>query len=114
MSSERHNLVYLDSNANHVPSQATMKEAMRIHPAVAYPLERLVPKGGAELCGVHLPGGTRVGINASVVHMNKEVFGEDVDEFRPERWLDADVEQLKIMEKSFLAVSYPNFCIYTK
>lgn len=91
-----------------------MKEAMRIHPAVAYPLERLVPKCGAKLCGVHLPGGTRVGINASVVHMNKDVFGEDVDEFRPERWLDADVEQLKIMEKSFLAVSYPTFYIYTK
>lgn len=81
-----------------------MKEAMRLHAGVGYPLERLVPKGGAELCGVYLPGGTRVGINPWVVHMDKEIYGEDAAEFRPERWLKASAEKLKLMDRSFLAV----------
>jgi cytochrome P450 len=78
---------------------------MRLHSAVGYPLERLVPKGGTDLCGVHIPGGTRVGINAWVIHMNKDIFGDDVREYRPERWIECSPEQFKVMERSFLAVS---------
>ncbi|KAL6411019.1 pisatin demethylase cytochrome P450 [Ilyonectria robusta] len=80
-----------------------MKEAMRIHPAVGFPLERYVPSGGAEICGHKLPAGTNVSISAPVIHLNKDVFGEDAIEFRPERWLEASPEQLRIMDRSFLA-----------
>ncbi|ETI22722.1 hypothetical protein G647_06798 [Cladophialophora carrionii CBS 160.54] len=83
--------------------QAVMKEAMRLHPGVAYPLERYVPPEGATICGVELPGGTNVSITAPVVHLDKTVYGEDADVFRPERWLDAEPERLKLMERSFLA-----------
>lgn len=82
-----------------------MKEAMRLHPGVSYPLERLVPEGGAELCGQKLREGTNVGINPVVVHQNREIFGDDAAQFRPERWLEADQEQLKIMERTLLTVS---------
>lgn len=85
--------------------QAVLKEAMRVHPAVGLLLERTVPPGGCEIAGTVLPHGTIVGINPWVLHHNPEVWGEDVDAFRPERWLDADSEQLKVMERSFLAVS---------
>lgn len=82
-----------------------MKEAMRLHPGVSYPLERLVPEGGAELCRQKLREGTNVGINPVVVHQNRESFGDDAAQFRPERWLEADQEQLKIMERTLLTVS---------
>src|ERR1700761_2807851 len=85
-------------------SQACLKEAMRLHPGVAYPLERYVPPEGATICGVELPGGTNVSITAPVVHVDKTVYGEDADAFRPERWLEAEPERLKLMERSFLAV----------
>lgn len=85
-----------------------MKEAMRLHPAVGFPLERFVPDGGATNCGQYLPGGTIVGMSAPVVHTNKEVWGDDADEFRPERWIDSDAEQLKLMDRSFLAVRPPS------
>jgi len=92
--------------------QAVLKEAMRMHPAVGLILERLVPKGGCTISGTWLPGGTIVGINPWVLHRDKSVYGEDADIFRPERWLEASTEQLKVMERSFLAFgSGPRTCI---
>ncbi|KAK1764032.1 cytochrome P450 [Phialemonium atrogriseum] len=83
--------------------QAVLKEAMRVHPAVGLLLERLVPSGGCKIAGTWLPEGTTVGIDPWVLHRNKQVYGEDADVFRPERWLEADAETLKVMDRSFLA-----------
>ncbi len=84
--------------------QAVIREAQRVHPAVGLPLERVVPKGGATLCGQFFPQGVRqtpsllihtilcpprsvlplmsmtdmqtvVGINCWVAHHNSSVFG---------------------------------------
>lgn len=85
--------------------QAVIKEALRMHPAVGLLLERVVPYGGAEVGGAWLAGGTVVGINPWVAARDKEVYGEDTDNFRPERWLEADGNKLKLMERNFLAVS---------
>jgi cytochrome P450 len=52
-----------------------------------------------------LAGGTVVGINPWVAARDKEVYGEDSEIFKPERWLDADEKGLKAMERNFLAVS---------
>ncbi|RVX69338.1 hypothetical protein B0A52_06933 [Exophiala mesophila] len=86
--------------------QAVMKEALRIHPGVAFPLERYVPPEGAVICGKAVPGGTNVSVNAAVIHMDKNIFGPDADQFRPERWIDASPDQLKLMDRSFLAFGY--------
>lgn len=84
-----------------------MKEAMRLHPGVGFPLERYVPAEGATICGVNLPGGTIVSMSAPVIHHDESVFGTDAGTFRPERWMEASPEQLKIMDRSFFAVSLP-------
>lgn len=75
---ESQHLPYLD---------ACIKEAFRLHPAAGLPLERIVPKGGTEIAGHFVPGGTIVGCSAWLIHMNKGIFGEDADVYRPERWL---------------------------
>lgn len=77
---------------------------MRCHPAVSMPLERVVPEGGMNICNVYLPAGTVVGMNPSVVHHDKTAFGEDAAAFRPERWIEASDERLKLMERSFITV----------
>ncbi|RDH36020.1 cytochrome P450 [Aspergillus welwitschiae] len=86
--------------------QAVIKEAMRCHPGVSFPLERVVPEGGADLCGVHLAAGTVVGINPAVLHHDTSIFGDDAGEFRPERWIESTEEQVKIMDRHLLTFGY--------
>ncbi|EAQ82928.1 hypothetical protein CHGG_10746 [Chaetomium globosum CBS 148.51] len=91
---------------------AVINEAMRIHPATGFILERLVPKGGATLHGVYLPENTVVGVNSWVLHRNKDVFGEDVHSFRPERWIDGDENRIKEMKRNLLTFGAgPRGCI---
>jgi cytochrome P450 len=84
---------------------AVVKEALRIHPAVGLLLERIVPEGGVTLCGQLFPAGTIVGCNPAVVHFDKKVYGAKypVEEFRPERWIEASAELRSLMERSSLA-----------
>jgi cytochrome P450 len=84
--------------------KAVVKEAGRIHPPFGLPLERIVPEGGAEICGRFFDEGTIVGMNAWVVYRNTETFGEDADIWRPERWLTSDREAVKNMENALLTV----------
>ncbi|KAL8660828.1 MAG: hypothetical protein Q9202_006155 [Teloschistes flavicans] len=79
---------------------ACIKEAFRLHPAVGLPLERVVPPQGADICGQRVTGSTIVGCSAWVIHRRSEVFGEDVDAYRPERWLEASKETRKTMEST--------------
>lgn len=83
-----------------------MKEAMRLHPAVGQLLERAVPPGGATIEEVSLLGGMSVGINPWAVSRDRTVYGKDADGFRPERRLESSPEQLRLMERNFLAVCH--------
>ncbi|KAH8170821.1 cytochrome p450 domain-containing protein [Sarocladium implicatum] len=82
---------------------ACIQEAFRMHPAAGLPLERIVPPEGAEIAGHFIKGGTIVGCSAWVIHRRPEIFGQDVEVYRPERWLpeqgkDADAEARRIKE----------------
>ncbi|KAK5328542.1 hypothetical protein LTR93_002327 [Exophiala xenobiotica] len=88
--------------------QAVMKESLRIHAATGLPLWRVVPEGGVEICGYFFPEGTTIGINTWCAHYNEDVFGPDVKEFRPERWIEAEKEggeTFKNMEAYYMPVS---------
>lgn len=76
--SESQKLPYLD---------ACVKEAFRMHPAAGLLLERIVPEPGVEIAGEYVKGGTIVGCSAWVIHRRPEIWGDDVDVYRPERWL---------------------------
>lgn len=87
------------AEANKLPYlDACIQESLRLHPAAGLILERVAPPQGVEILGHFVPGGTLVGCNAWVLHRRPEIFGKDVDTFRPERWLEASPTQLKDMK----------------
>ncbi|KAK0636793.1 cytochrome P450 [Bombardia bombarda] len=79
-------------------TQACLKEAMRVRPAVGLNITRFAPPEGAELDGHFFPGGTSIAVNGWVLHRDREIFGQDADVFRPERWLE-DEERARKMER---------------
>jgi cytochrome P450 len=90
---------------------AVIKEALRIHPAAGLSLERVVPLGGTEICGRYLPAGTIVGCSAWTIHQSKEIFGKDVDAFRPERWLEDPVNASNMNQSLFTFGAGARTCV---
>ncbi|RAL03462.1 cytochrome P450 [Aspergillus ibericus CBS 121593] len=82
--------------------QAVIKESMRLHPGVGFPLFRVVPRGGAVICDKFFPEGTNVGINSWVMHRDESIWGANADDFVPERWLLKDAEKLRLMEQCLM------------
>lgn len=66
---------------------ACIKETFRMHPPPRFSLERVLPVQGAMVAGEKLPGGTIVSVHPWAISRNADVFGADVDTFRPDRWL---------------------------
>ncbi|KAK8132120.1 cytochrome P450 oxidoreductase [Apiospora kogelbergensis] len=84
---------------------AVIKEALRLHPATGLPLWRVVPEGGATVSSQYFEAGSVLGINVWVAHYDRDVYGDDVDVFRPERWIETekeDPERVRRMEANYM------------
>ncbi|KAI0405626.1 cytochrome P450 [Xylaria palmicola] len=85
--------------------QAVVKEAMRLFSPVNNPLSRDTPPEGDTVTidgkEVYLPGGIKIIPSFKAMHRNRSVYGDnaDVDEFRPERWIEeTDERKLEAMK----------------
>ncbi|KAJ5391839.1 hypothetical protein N7509_007329 [Penicillium cosmopolitanum] len=81
-----------------------VKETMRLCPSAPNIFPRYVPEPGLELYGKFAPAGTEITCNPYLVHRDPALYGEDAEEFRPERWLDA--EKAKLYNKYNFAFGY--------
>ncbi|RMD41601.1 hypothetical protein DV735_g3542, partial [Chaetothyriales sp. CBS 134920] len=98
--------------------QQVIWETMRIHSTSAIGLPRLVPYPSAEtpnaknceILGHSFPPGTTLSVPSYTIHHSKEIWGDDADEFVPERW---DEGRLTSRQKeSFIPFSYgPRACV---
>jgi len=80
--------------------RAVIYETLRIHPPNILLACKEVPPEGVTLDGMFIPGGTDIAQNSWSMGRNKELYGEDVDVFRPERWLrEGDDEKREEMER---------------
>ncbi len=70
--------------------QAVINEGLRLHSTVAMGLPRVAPEGGMTILGNYFPGGTVISVPTYTIHRDPAVFGDDVEEFRPERWSECD------------------------
>lgn len=78
--------------------QAVIKESLRIHPPIPGLLSKRVPPGGDIIDGHYIPEGTRIGHNIWSAQRS-QIFGADPNIFRPERWIEAEREQLLQMQQ---------------
>ncbi|KAF3397743.1 Cytochrome P450 monooxygenase mpaDE [Penicillium rolfsii] len=79
--------------------EAVIKEGLRYALLLQLTMDRIVPKGGMDICGYNIPEGMTVGCQSRVIHFDKSVYGEDAESFRPERWIEASPEQRKLMDR---------------
>jgi hypothetical protein len=79
--------------------QAIVKEGLRMFPPITGLMSKQVGPRGDTFKGVWLPGGTKIGNCTWGLLRRKDIWGEDAEVFRPERWLEvADAEKLREME----------------
>ncbi|KAK3831646.1 MAG: cytochrome P450 [Linnemannia elongata] len=65
---------------------ACVKELLRFIPPV--PTTSRVAAEDDTILGYDIPKGTQVFLSPAALHKLKSVFGEDAEEFKPERWMD--------------------------
>ncbi|KAI1747498.1 cytochrome P450 [Xylaria castorea] len=73
--------------------QAVINEGLRMVPPAITGFPKKVPAGGDMICGRFVPGGTDIFVNLWSMLRNKEVFGDDAEVFRPERFLECNEEK---------------------
>ncbi|KAG0274792.1 hypothetical protein BGZ95_009460 [Linnemannia exigua] len=65
---------------------ACVKELLRFIPPV--PNTSRVASRDDTILGYEIPKGTQVFLSSAALHKLKSVYGEDAEEFKPERWMD--------------------------
>ena len=71
---------------------ACIWEGLRMYPPLFGLKSKVAPATGETIKGMYFPGGTEIAVCDAALCRNKVIFGEDSDVFRPERWLEVDVE----------------------
>ncbi|GME26880.1 cytochrome p450 benzoate 4-monooxygenase [Neofusicoccum parvum] len=86
-----------------------INEGMRLHSTSAIGLPRIVTaKQGVGYGDEHFPEGTVLSVPSFTIHHDEDIWGSDVEEFQPDRWLNLTPRQ-KI---SFNPFSYgPRACV---
>lgn len=90
--------------------EAVINETLRIHSTSGIGLPRQIPEGspGVHIRGQYFPAGTVLSVPTYTVHRSREIWGDDADAFRPERWADLTPRQ----RNAFIPFSYgPRSCV---
>ncbi|KAK7515740.1 putative cytochrome P450 [Phyllosticta citriasiana] len=108
-------------NPDEIPSQASL-ERLQYLTAVIYeglrlsyglvtrlprvsPVEPMVFKSTDGKVEKVIPPGVAVGMSSLIIHHDKGVWGEDADEFVPERWLNEDGQKRRDLDAYLLSFS---------
>jgi cytochrome P450 len=78
--------ITLEALRNSSYLNAVINEGLRLCTPIPWVLPRQVPPGGGTVCGVWLPGGTRVSIQAYAMSRDRQYWHLS-ESYLPERWL---------------------------
>ncbi|KAI0796080.1 cytochrome P450 [Abortiporus biennis] len=93
---------------------AIINETLRVYSTISLGLPRVVPEEGITILGRTLEPGTVVSVPTYTIHRDKSVWGEDADEFIPERWIETEEDGTEklIAHKAFIPFSFgPRACL---
>ena len=79
-SSDAQNLPYL---------QSCIKEGLRVWPPLTGLQGKVSPPGGETVNGQFIPGNIEVCWNPMSMQRRREIYGDDTEVFRPDRWIEA-------------------------
>ncbi|OCT45915.1 putative P450 monooxygenase [Cladophialophora carrionii] len=74
---------------------ACIWEGIRLYPPLFGLQSKLAPPEGETVNGVYYPPGTQVAFCCEGVGRRRDIFGEDADLYRPDRWLHPDPKLLR-------------------
>jgi cytochrome P450 len=74
--------------------EAAILEALRLSPTFGLSLGRIVPATGCQLNDFFIPPGYTVSMSGWAVNIDKNYFGKDAKEFKPERWIGSHPTEL--------------------
>ncbi|BGP16320.1 hypothetical protein JCM10213v2_004322 [Rhodosporidiobolus nylandii] len=83
---------------------AAIQEALRLHTTSGMGLPRLMTQD-TTVCGEVFQAGTILSVPSYSIHRLKNVWGDDAEEYRPERWLESE-EKTRELEKALNVFSY--------
>ena len=66
---------------------ACVQEGTRMCPSIVWQLPREAPEAGITIAGHYIPPGATLGMSPMSHNRSKEIFGDDADEWRPQRWV---------------------------
>jgi cytochrome P450 len=81
--------------------QAVIRESLRMTPPITGLLLKDAPPEGDHFKGRFIPGGTAIGYCAMGLFRDPAIWGEDVDSFRPERFLEGTAAELREREAAY-------------
>lgn len=92
---------------------ACVNEATRMCPSILWQLPKEAPSAGITIAGYYIPPSATLGISPMAHNRAKDIFGDDADEWRPQRWLPVSIakeggssnERLRNMTKYNTTVS---------
>ncbi|KAL2289426.1 hypothetical protein FJTKL_01716 [Diaporthe vaccinii] len=79
---------------------AVIYEGIRLRPAGTLGHPKVVPPQGETIEGLFVPGNTAVYVNWIAMLLRKDIFGDDAEIFRPERYLECSNEKKVELERT--------------
>jgi cytochrome P450 len=101
-----------DEMKQHLPYfGACIKEGLRLAPPAPNLFARVTPKGGKVIDGHFVPGGVDITTCAYIVQRNKDFYGEDAEDFKPERWLESQQRNFEMEAAQFTFGTGARVCL---
>lgn len=94
--------IQFEETRQHLPYfVACIKEGLRLQPPGTNLYARIAPNEGKAIDGHFVPGGTEITSYAYCVQRDRTLYGDDAEEFRPERWMETEERTFELEAKQF-------------